>query len=284
MIDAMDSKRSQIGRYLTAWNLQLEGEPWTTPSSELARVRSSDHGACMLKIPFDDEERAGSRVLAWWNGDGAAPVYAVDADGAVLMQRADPGTPLLEAAQTAEPPDYAADEEATRQLIEVAQRLHKHGGVRPDELRSLRSWFRGLFAWAERAGGFYARAAQVAEELLADQHGDVVLHGDLHHENVLWFGPQREWLAIDPKGIYGDPAFDFATLLTNPDCDVILRPGRLERQVEVISDATDISADRLLHWTVAWAGLSVAWHQQPEPVGCARDVLEVGRRADNLLR
>lgn len=48
MIDAMDRKRSQIGRFLTAWNLQLDGEPWTTPSSELARVRSSGHGACML--------------------------------------------------------------------------------------------------------------------------------------------------------------------------------------------------------------------------------------------
>ncbi|WP_188898627.1 aminoglycoside phosphotransferase family protein [Microlunatus endophyticus] len=280
----MDNKRSQIDRYLADWNLQLEGEPWTTPSSELSRVQSFDHGACILKIPFDDEERAGSRVLMWWEGDGAAPVYAIAPDGAILMQRADPGTPLLEAAKAAEPPDYAADVDATRQLIAVAQRLHAHGGARPDGLRSLRSWFRGLFAWAEMAGGFYARAAQVAEQLLADQHGDVVLHGDLHHENVLWFGPERGWLAIDPKGIYGDPAFDFATLLTNPDCDVILRPGRLERQAEVISDSTGISGDRLLRWTVAWAGLSVAWHQQPEPVGRARGVLEVGQRADNLLR
>lgn len=284
MITGMDTERSRVDRLLTAWSLHLEGEPWSTPSSELARVRSSHHGACILKIPFNDEERTGSQVLAWWHGDGAAPVYAIDRDGAILMQRAEPGTPLLEAAQTAQPPDYAADEDATRQLIKVAQRLHAHAGVRPDGLRSLRSWFRGLFAWADKAGGFYTVAAQVAEDLLADQQGDVVLHGDLHHQNVLWFGPERGWLAIDPKGIFGDPAFDFATHLTNPDRDVILRPGRLERQVEVVTDSTGISADRLLQWTVAWAGLSAAWHQQLEPVGRARDVLEVGHRARDLLR
>jgi len=238
----------------------------------------------MLKIPLIEEERTGSRVLAWWHGDGAAPVFAINPDGAVFMQRAEPGTPLLAAAREAEAPDYAADDEATRHLIEVAQRLHSHAGVRPDGLRPLRSWFRGLFTWADQVGGFYTEAAQVAEHLLLSPRGDAVLHGDLHHENVLWFGPERGWLAIDPKGIFGDPAFEFATLLTNPDRDVILRTGRLERQVEVITEATGISADRLLRWTVAWAGLSAAWHQQAEPVGRARDVLEVGYRARDLLR
>lgn len=279
----MANRQSQVDRLLAAWDLELDGEPWSTPSSELAPVRSAEHGACMLKVPFDDEERAGSHVLAWWRGEGAAPVHAIDDDGAVLMQRAAPGTPLLQAARTALPPDYAADDEATRRLIEVARRLHRRGGERPPGLRSLRSWFEGLFAWAERVDGFYATAAQIADDLLADQQGDVVLHGDLHHENVLWFGPARGWLAIDPKAIHGDPTFDFAILLTNPDQDVLVRPGRLERQVEVISDSTAISADRLLHWTVAWAALSVAWHQQREPTGRARNVLEVGHRAHQLL-
>lgn len=97
-------------------------------------------------------------------------------------------------------------------------------------------------------------------------------------------GPNVGWLAIDPKGIFGDPAFDFATLRTNPDREVILRPGRLERQAGVLSGSTGISADRLLHWTVAAAALSAEWHQQLEPVGRARDVLDVGHRARDLLR
>jgi aminoglycoside/hydroxyurea antibiotic resistance kinase len=42
-----------------------------------------------------------------------------------------------------------------------------------------------------------------------------VLHGDLHHGNVLDFG-LRGWLAIDPKGLLGERGFDFANIFTNP--------------------------------------------------------------------
>lgn len=44
----------------------------------------------------------------------------------------------------------------------------------------------------------------------------MVLHGDVHHGNVLNFGA-RGWLAIDPRGLVGERAFDHANLLCNPD-------------------------------------------------------------------
>ena len=46
--------------------------------------------------------------------------------------------------------------------------------------------------------------------------GPVALHGDMHHFNVLRAG-REPWLAIDPKGLAGDPCFDVCQFLRNPE-------------------------------------------------------------------
>jgi streptomycin 6-kinase len=86
-----------------------------------------------------------------------------------------------------------------------------------------------------------------------------VLHGDVHHGNVLDFGA-RGWLAIDPKGLIGERGFDFANIFCNPDVEIATAPGRLARQVAVVSEAARIERPRLLQWILAYAGLSAAWH------------------------
>ena len=85
-----------------------------------------------------------------------------------------------------------------------------------------------------------------------------MLHGDIHHGNILDFGPQG-WLAIDPKHLIGERAFDFVNILRNPDAQVALAPGRFSRQVTVVADAAGLDRARLLKWTLAFTGLSAAW-------------------------
>ena len=92
------------------------------------------------------------------------------------------------------------------------------------ELPTLTVWFADLLAHGEQRGGFLARAAADARVLLADQRRTVVLHGDVHHGNVLDFGAAG-WLAIDPKGIVGDPVFDYLNLFCNPTPELAVRPG-----------------------------------------------------------
>ena len=41
-----------------------------------------------------------------------------------------------------------------------------------------------------------------------------LVHGDLHHHNVL--RSKRGWLAIDPKPMLGEPEYDVASFLWNP--------------------------------------------------------------------
>jgi streptomycin 6-kinase len=85
-----------------------------------------------------------------------------------------------------------------------------------------------------------------------------VLHGDLHHGNVLDFGA-RGWLAIDPKGLIGGRGFDFANILCNPDSEIATSPGRMVCQIDVVAEAARLDPARLLRWVLAYAGLSAAW-------------------------
>jgi streptomycin 6-kinase len=112
-------------------------------------------------------------------------------------------------------------------------------------------------------GGILVHCAEAARTLLAEPCEVGVLHGDLHHDNVLDFGA-RGWLAIDPKRLIGERGFDFANIFTNPDLadpirPVATMPGRFARRLEIVTDAAGLERRRLLRWILAWTGLSAAW-------------------------
>jgi streptomycin 6-kinase len=150
------------------------------------------------------------------------------------------------------------DDAASRAICGVAARLHARRDA-PPPVVPLRTWFAALDPAGVRHGGILARAAAAAHTLLDAPRDVVVLHGDLHHGNVLDGGPARGWLAIDPKGLLGERAFDFANVLCNPDAAIALAPGRVARQVTVIAAAARLDRERMLEWVLAYAGLSAAW-------------------------
>ncbi|RJT15552.1 3'-kinase, partial [Mesorhizobium waimense] len=116
--------------------------------------------------------------------------------------------------------DEQGDHAATEIAAEVMAKLFSPGkDPFPAELQPQRERFSSLFkkAATDRDAGhdsLYVEAAVIADRLLANPHDIRPLHGDLHHENIL-HGP-RGWLAIDPKGVLGDPGFDAANMFYNP--------------------------------------------------------------------
>jgi streptomycin 6-kinase len=122
----------------------------------------------------------------------------------------------------------------------------------------LPEWFAALEPAAAQHGGILEQAAATAHHLFAEPRDIVVLHGDIHHGNILDFGSQG-WLAIDPKGLLGERAFDFVNILRNPNAQIALAPGRFSRQATVLADAAGLDRTRLLRWTLAFTGLSAAW-------------------------
>jgi streptomycin 6-kinase len=239
-----------FGEYLKRWELTPDGEPIVTRTSRLLPVRSGDVPA-MLKVAFLDEERIGGLLMQWWSGCGAARVMARD-ENAILMERAVSAASLADVARN-------RDDDASRIICTVLAQLHTPRGQAPVALPALSEWFESLRTAAEARGGLFGIAAVAALDLLSSQQDIVVLHGDMHHGNVLDFGP-RGWLAIDPKGLVGERYFDYANIFCNPDAEMATMPGRLSRQVRVIAEAARLERRRLLAWIVAWAGLSAAFN------------------------
>lgn len=242
--------------YLSAWDLIPDGAPIMTRAARLLPVRQ--HGAAaMLKIADHEDERIGGSVMQWWNGDGAARVLARD-DAAILLERAEGPASLAVMSRT------GRDDEACAILCTVAVRLHGRRSDPPPDLLPLAHWFRDLEPAAAKYGGILAQSAEAARRLLAQPRDVRVLHGDLHHNNVLDFGA-RGWLAIDPKHLIGERAFDYANIFTNPDLDhpqwpVATIPERFARRLEIVTDVARIDRTRMLRWILAWTGLSAAWY------------------------
>lgn len=245
--------------YLDAWALVPDGAPFTSYTrSLLLPVRLAAGAPAMLKVPSSHEERSGSRVMAWWAGEGAATVFAWDeGTGALVLERAEGKRSLLRMV------DSGDDEGATRILADTAATLHfGRTAAPPPRLVTLERWFRDLWPAAERLGGVFRASAATARELLAAPQDEVVLHGDLHHENVLDFGEERGWLAIDPKGLYGERGFDHVHHLF--DRDVVVPPEQelVERQLAISAAAAGLDLARQRRWALAWAGLSAVWSME----------------------
>ncbi|WP_242107009.1 aminoglycoside phosphotransferase family protein [Luteimonas aquatica] len=240
--------------YLDRWELVADGAPIHTHSSDLLPVRRADGTPGMLKLAREAEEKLGGVVMTWWNGRGAARVLAHEAaSGALLLERATGTRSLTRMVRE------GRDDEATRILCAVVGDLHARPEPPPAGLLTLREWFVELAPMAARHGGVLAEAEATARALLDAPRDPVVLHGDLHHDNVLDFGERRGWLAIDPKRLHGERGFDYANMLCNPEEEFALAPQRVARRVEVVAEAARLDRRRLLQWLLAYAGLSAAW-------------------------
>ncbi|ARC56065.1 hypothetical protein AS850_03120 [Frondihabitans sp. 762G35] len=251
-------------RYVGRWAIDDAGETITTPASRL--VPGTRLGRpVMLKVARIEEEARGARVLAWWNAvagssphardSGAAPVLEID-DHAVLLERADdPGRLARLSAE-------GRDDEATAILCDVVARLHAAPVAEaPAEALPLDAWFAGLIeAPAGSLPTSLARGAARARDLLAATTPDEVrvLHGDVHHGNVLRFG--ERWLAIDPKGLLGHRAFDLANLFCNPTTGIAVES--FERRLGIVAERSGLDPRLLREWVLAWCALSAAWTRE----------------------
>ncbi|MCC7250247.1 aminoglycoside phosphotransferase family protein [Hyphomicrobium sp.] len=241
---------------LARWGLAPDGAPIVTPRAGLLPVRRGG-GPAMLKVATEPEEMRGGVLMSWWDGEGAARVLAMDGP-ALLLERAQGRQSLTELART------GRDDEATRILCTVIAKLHApREKPLPDGLVPLEAWFEALAPAAAAFGGILTRCAAAARDLLGEQRNIGVLHGDIHHDNVLDFGA-RGWLAIDPKSLVGERGFDYANLFCNPDMDdpsqpVAVLPERFRRRLDIVVDAAGLERARLLKWILAYTGLSAAW-------------------------
>jgi streptomycin 6-kinase len=261
-----------LQQFLSLWTLKTDGPQIETPSSWLVPVRRGVTAA-MLKVlkPTSDEYNAAA-LLRYFDGNGAVRIYESH-DNAVLMERAG-GLRSLTMATT------GGDVEAAEILAATVLKLHApRQTAKPERLTPLNDWFSALYRHQCDAA-ILGRCAAVARDLLGSERDIGVLHGDLHHDNVL-DGGDRGWLAIDPKALLGERAYDVANLLCNPSPyrDIVHDPGRMWHLARLYAGRLELDMQRVLAFAYAHAGLSASWDiedgSDPEyRLRCA-EVLEV---------
>ena len=93
------------------------------------------------------------------------------------------------------------------------------------------------------------KVIQLRSVLLNTAQGEYLCHGDLHLENIVQNG--SHWLAIDPKGVLGEMAFEaaaFDLLSQNELQDSKTVTSKITDRVEKLSITLGIDFNRLLAW------------------------------------
>lgn len=202
-------------------------------------------------------EAAALRVFA---GRGCVQLLEADAEhGALLLERLQPGATLTALADDVQATSIAAS--VMRQLWRPAPAEHPF----PTIARWAAGFQRLRARYAGGTGPLPARLVDKAErlfaELIASQAEPRLLHGDLHHDNIL-SARRRPWLALDPKGLVGEPACEIAPLLYNvaPHFQADPQPERrTARRLCQLADALGLDRQRVQGWSFARTVLSAWW-------------------------
>ncbi|HEX8720977.1 MAG TPA: aminoglycoside phosphotransferase family protein [Pyrinomonadaceae bacterium] len=252
-----------VGACAARWSLRV-GRPFAPLTFNYAAPAEGPRGErLVLKLGVPARELLTEiEALRAFDGRGAARLVEADAEaGALLLERLEPGTQLL---ALCEGDDGAATEAAASVMLKL---WREPPPAHP--FPTAADWGRGFAHLRTRYGGgagpFPPRLLEEAEslfaELLASSAPPVLLHGDLHHGNVL-AAARDPWLAIDPKGLVGEPAYEVGALLRNPLPQLLNTPDPVrvtERRVAQLSEALGVERERVRGWGLAQAVLSAWW-------------------------
>lgn len=152
----------------------------------------------VLKIlPSTSEAQQEFDALEYYQGVGCVKLLEKDVKQGVLLRDYVYNPSLL----SIFPND---DEAATLYTVQVIKKLHSKKLGNTGYFCKVSTWLSDLNSNNVIPKTHISKALDISTELMRSQKGSVLLHGDLHHGNILSDG-LGGWVAIDPKGVVGEP-------------------------------------------------------------------------------
>ncbi|MEV6977872.1 aminoglycoside phosphotransferase family protein [Kitasatospora sp. NPDC093806] len=254
----LDGLPALVRERLTRLDLTLERvlDPGGSLSL-VAYVHRDDLSPAVLKVGLRTPGTAREPdALAVWAGRGA--VLLLDADpaaGVLLLERLHGEIPLR---SLAEP----------KAMLEATSLLHRlwtplapgHPfpalAERAEATAAALTRHRALpDPTAAEAADLIAEALESAGALTASAAEEFLLHGDFHHGNVL-AADRAPWLAIDPRPLVGERAYDLARLALDRADTLVGSPGlpaAVRRRLHQLAEALEVDRERLRGWTLVRA-------------------------------
>ncbi len=237
----------------------------------VAPARGGDGTEIVLKLGVPRAELVTeAAALQHYSGQGSVRLLdAAPEEGILLIERLKPGVML-----SGLWPEQ--DEQATRIAADVMRQLW-HPVTADHTFATVQDWFKGFGRLRKEfnggSGPFPARLVDQGEGLYDDLQNSMedlqLLHGDLHHFNIL-SATRRPWLAIDPKGVVGEAAYDTGALLRNPVPHIFNHPNLsrlLERRMAILAESLELDRERIAGWGMAQAVLSAWWSYEDHGSG-----------------
>ena len=219
------------------------------------------------------------KALRYFNGQGCVKLLEYDAEyQAFLLQYIQPGDTLRSFF-----PDR--DKEAVEIVAALIKRLHTHdaSNIEPGSFPTVREWLKELDQEYQKVPlDLLVKARTLATKLVSTEGTLYLLHGDLHHENILQYSQpfvlsstslriEESWIAIDPKGVIGELEYELGAFIRNPIPDLILHPDvqqLTKRRIEQFSALLNFDAQRVTDWCFVQSVLSACWVE-----GYGKDVM-----------
>jgi streptomycin 6-kinase len=184
-------------------------------------------------------------------------------DGAALLERATPGASLVDIA--------AVDDDRATSIIAAV--IREFSPLEPPPgTRTVEDWGRSFEQYhisgdRQVAPNLVLRARASYDALCTSQTDRRLLHGDLQHSNIL-MDRDRGWLAIDPKGLIGEPECEVGPFLRNPPHlpHLFNRLETVERRLRILCNEAALRYDRAIGWAFALAVLSAIWGVEDDGV------------------
>ncbi|MFJ7912524.1 aminoglycoside phosphotransferase family protein [Kitasatospora sp. NPDC096204] len=241
---------ARAAAHLAAWDLTLERTLDPGGSLSLvAYVHRDDLSPAVLKVGLPTPETAHEHTaLTQWAGRGAVLLLdAAPTEGVLLLERLHGEIPLR---SLAEP----------KAMLEATSLLHRlwtelpegHPFPAPAQRIAATARLAERPHAATEARQLIDEALDTARALADSADESFLLHGDFHHGNVL-AADRAPWLAIDPRPLAGERAFDLARLALDRADTLFGSPGApaaVRRRLGRLSEALEVDQDRLRGWTL----------------------------------
>ena len=243
---------------LDEWDLTVDGALMNGFCSLVVPVLTADGERSVLKLHTDadaDESDFEHLALQHWYGNGT-----------VLLLRADPRRRAM-LLERLHPRDLTTigDREACEVVGGLYGRIHVPA---LPQLRTITSYVERWTADLEalpRDAPIPRRLREQCVSLVRDLVADpasvgVIIHGDLHHHNVL-AADREPWLVIDPKPMSGDPHYEPAPMLWNRWDEIVAGNARknLRRRFHTLVDVAGLDEDRARDWVVVRMVHNMSW-------------------------
>jgi len=240
----------------------VERRQHTPTSTLLFGTRHGQPVVIKLSHAGTAESRSG-HVLTAFGGRGVVRLLDT-VGGALLLEQLQPGT------RASSVVDHS-DDEATDIISGVVATMTAQPAVA--SVPSAFAWGEALtrhdariHAWLPLAHVDAAMRAYCG--LCRSQRAPRLLHGDLHHDNVI-LDAKRGWVAIDPQGVSAESEFELGAAIRNPveHASLITDLQTLQRRVDRYTSALRMDARRIMAWAWTQTVLALLWMIEDGEVG-----------------